>query len=623
MPISRPVKRRFPLKSIGLATVLLTLLFIAASSRVKGQQGQTGTLVNIGQIQGADNLPSYVEDEFIVVLKKEVRRGFRVTPGPSNRPAVSAVSLQQAIERHSVGHFKRQFPGAKTEPDGSSRPDLSGHYKVRVPRGANLDVALADFASDPNVERVEKIGIHPVFLTPNDSLFNDQWHHRGPYGLGSESAWNAEAGDPNVVVAVLDTGVRHRHADLKGNIWKNPGEIANNGIDDDGNGFVDDVNGYDFVESASGAALYTCCDSDCASVDSDPDDSNGHGTHLAGIVAATTNNSTGVAGIAGGFSDGSPGSTSNGVGILPLRIGWNGSFLGLACGFGLIRMDYAAQALHYVASLKARGVNIAAVNASWGSSDTGGLGAAVDEVLANDIMIVHAAGNSNVDTADFLGTKPGVMNVAASDQLGRGADFTNYGNWVDLAAPGVDIMSLWVGPDPSTEYYAIGSGTSMATPMAAGVAGLLESRNPNLSGPEKFALMVATAQPYVDDGRNLGAGILNAESRAGRVRKWFARFHFFGVSCLSICDSSECCQLQCHGNLPCWVRWRRELWREWLADWDHRNIRSLRDHRVWNVHDDSYDGYRNTHRQLSRHHNSNERNPEPSNHSHTGSLHSW
>ena len=333
---------------------------------------------------------------------------------------------------------------------------------------------------------------------------------RSPHGIDSDLAWNAQTGSGNVVVAVLDTGVHYQHPDLAGNIWTNPGEIPGNGIDDDGNGYVDDVSGYDFMESATGASLFTCCDSDCSTADNDPDDNNGHGTHLAGIVAATTNNGLGVAGIAGGFSSGLPGSTSNGVKIMPLRIGWNGALLGLLCGNGLIRMDYAAEALHYVAEQKARGINIAAVNASWGSSDTGGLGAAVDEVLASDVMIIHAAGNSAENAADFLGSKVGAMSVAATDQNGAGADFTNFGDYVEISAPGVDITSLWVGPDPNAAYYATLSGTSMAAPHASAVAALLESLNPGLTASQKFSLMVSNTKPYVNDGRNLGSGILNA-----------------------------------------------------------------------------------------------------------------
>jgi subtilisin family serine protease/uncharacterized membrane protein YkoI len=496
--------------SVGLA-----VLFTTTSRRVQGQQGRNETRVQVNQVQGTEPVQAFVEDEFIVVLKRAVRAGFRTTQGPSNRPAVNVATLQQLIDRHGVARFRRQFATARPRPQGSASPDLTGHFKVRIPRGVSLDVALVDFANDPNVERVEKIGIHPVFITPNDSFYPDQWQHHAPSGIDSNLAWERRSGNPSVVVAVLDTGVHHNHPDLNANVWVNPREIPNNGIDDDNNGYIDDTRGYDFVESATGASSFTCCDADCGTADNDPSDHNGHGTHLAGIVAAVTNNGIGVSGIAGGFGNGTPQSTGNGVRIMPLRVGWNGALLGLLCGNGLIRMDYAAEALHYVAAQKAAGVNIAAVNCSWGSSDSGGFGAAVDEVLASDVMVIHAAGNSGNSTADYLGSKVGVMSVAATDQNGAGASFTNFGDYVEISAPGVDILSTWVGPDPNTAYYATASGTSMATPHASAVAGLLESFNSGLTGPQKFGLMVSSTKPYVNDGRNLGSGILNANLALG------------------------------------------------------------------------------------------------------------
>ena len=131
---------------------------------------------------------------------------------------------------------------------------------------------------------------------------------------------------------------------------------------------------------------------------------------------------------------------------MPLRIEYQARVQGRVTG--LLRMDWAAQAMTYVADQIDRNqVNVAAINWSWGSSDSGGLGAGVANLLAHDVMIIHAAGNDNSTDADFLGSKAGVMNVAATDVNGTGASFTSHGAWVDIAAPGEDILSTYSNPD--------------------------------------------------------------------------------------------------------------------------------------------------------------------------------
>jgi subtilisin family serine protease len=175
-------------------------------------------------------------------------------------------------------------------------------------------------------------------------------------------------------------------------------------------------------------------------------------------------------------------------------------------------MDWAAEAMNYIADLVDAGVNVTAVTCSWSSSNSGGLDAAVDNLLAHDVMVIHAAGNSNTTTADFLGNKTGVMDVAATDQNGNGASFTNHGPWVDVAAPGVQILStshVPTDPDPTHHYIGLRDGTSVATPLVVGVAALLESCDPTLSGPEKFSLIVNNTKPYTDS-RDLGSGIVDA-----------------------------------------------------------------------------------------------------------------
>jgi PKD repeat protein len=469
----------------------------------------------------------YAEDELVVVFRPAARTNLVVDRGTDGTLRVNVPELQRTIELAGVDGLTRQFPTAKPQADGSRYPDLTGYYLVHLGRGADLDRAVAIFEADSNVEHVEKIGLHAVSATPNDTYYQnpppsfpyDQWHYWGTHSIDADLAWDIEAGDPGVVVGILDSGVRYFHLDIGGNsaqwgpaapfsggnAWINPAETPGNSIDDDGNGFVDDAIGWDFVVSAS-----YCIDGDCSTADNNPDDYNGHGTHVAGTVGAITNNARLVAGVAGGYSDGTTGGTGNGVKVLPLRIGWHARYLGQTTG--LVSMAYAAQAMNYVADLVDDGVNVAAVNCSWGSSNSGGIDAAVNALLARGVMIVHSAGNSNSSTADYLGNKAGVMNVAATDSLGAGASFTNYGTWVDVAAPGVDIMSTYRNPDdanPANHYVAVMSGTSMSSPHICGIAALLESCNPALTGTEKFSLIVNNTTPY-SDPRNLGSGIANA-----------------------------------------------------------------------------------------------------------------
>ncbi|MCH8968210.1 MAG: S8 family serine peptidase, partial [Planctomycetes bacterium] len=522
----------------GISVLLLAVGVLAWPT--VGFAADDTKFVRVDRVFGVNQPEMFVEDEFIVVFTRDARANTTVGQNRSGMPTINVPSLQDLIDQNGVNRFARQFPTARARPAGSPYPDLTGHYKVKINAGVDLDTAMDAFARNPQVDHVEKIGIHPIHIDPNDPFYKDspipgfpydQWNYfdrdtsefpAEDFSVQANLAWEVETGDSSVVVAIADSGVRYFHSDLggsdppgpadnitNGNVWVNNGEIPGDGIDNDGNGFVDDMVGYDFVESVSG--FCQCCDTDCGIKDNDPRDGNGHGTHVTGTVAAITNNDNRVAGVAGGFSAGSPTDAANGVKIMVLRIGWNAKCFG-QCGYGFVRMDYAAEAMNYVADqVEFGGVNVAAFNASWGSSNSGGIDAATDNLLAHDVMIIHAAGNSNANSPGYLGNKLGVMNVAATDRDGNGASFTNFGTWVDLAAPGVDILSTWHHfPDPANDYIAVLSGTSMSAPHACGVAALLESCDATLSGPDKFDIMVANVRGYFDN-RDLGSGILNAK----------------------------------------------------------------------------------------------------------------
>ncbi len=259
---------------------------------------------------------------------------------------------------------------------------------------------------------------------PNDPLAGQEWHLKAD---GARAAWARTAGGA-VTVAVIDTGVDTRHSDLRKNLWVNKGEIAGNGKDDDRDGFVDDVNGWDFVGH-----------------DGRPADEHGHGTHVAGIIAARGNNAKGVTGIAQKAK------------LMVLRVldaGNSGTTTNLA------------KAIRFAAAHGAKVANVS-INSSTDDPD---LDAAIADADAKGMLIVVSAGNDAQDldarpSFPACSTSPNVITVAATDRNGRLAPFSNRGSCVDVAAPGTDIVSTG-----RHNGYEMRSGTSMAAPQVAGAA---------------------------------------------------------------------------------------------------------------------------------------------------------
>lgn len=279
----------------------------------------------------------------------------------------------------------------------------------------SVEDAVAAFQADPEVEFAEpNYLLFPQDL-PVDPHFNLQWGLEnsgqtvsgvtGTAGADIDAvrAWALMSGDAATIVAVVDTGSNIQHPDLSSRVWTNPGEIPDNGVDDDGNGYVDDLHGWDFADW-----------------DNDPQDASGHGTHVAGIIAAQNDNGLGVAG------------TGRSIAIMPLRF---------MSAFDTGTVSDAIRAIEYAASNGAR-----IINCSWGSS---GYSAALYSVIASsDALFVCAAGNSGTDN-DTHGFYPAsynldnVISVAATDQRDDLTWFSNFGaDRVHIAAPGMLIYSL-------------------------------------------------------------------------------------------------------------------------------------------------------------------------------------
>ncbi|MBD3299020.1 MAG: PKD domain-containing protein [candidate division Zixibacteria bacterium] len=444
---------------------------------------------NVITVQPKHDAPSflgYVPDRFVVVMKEEIPES-KARNGV-DAASVGVASLDALADRFSVAAVERQFKGAEKK---AGARELARHYKVTITEGT-LDRAMAAYRNDPNVERVEPIGIHTMHAIPNDAFFDPhQWYHTqtSDHDIDSPEAWDIETGSDATVVAILDSGTRYYHQDLggvnasssnpgaaRGNMWINTTELnGSTGVDDDGNGYVDDWIGYDFVESTT-----SCWNGeDCGTKDNDPRDFNGHGTHTAGIVGMLTNDGYGMAGVAGGWGNGSQQEYGNGVKVMPLRMGYSYSYLGQE--YGVVLMDAAAEAFYYAAD---NGADIA--SCSWGSSNSGGISGAVDYFLASGGLVFVAAGNGGAEEApDYLNGRGDCISVSATDEQDNGASFTTYGTWVDICAPGDNIYSTYHDhADPTVDYWASLGGTSMATPMTAGVAALIWSQNPTWSASQ-------------------------------------------------------------------------------------------------------------------------------------------
>jgi thermitase len=385
--------------------------------------------------------------------------------GPAYRDGEILVRLIPGQQR-SARAWATQVLRGRVKRSYSIVPNL---HLIRLGSGMDVSEAVADARRDPAVLYAEPNYAVEALAVPDDPRFPELY---GLEKVGAPAAWDLTTGSSDVVVAVLDTGIAYSHPDLAANVFQNPSDCDGNGLDDDGNGYVDDCHGIDTTNG-----------------DSDPQDDNGHGTHVSGTIGAVGDNAEGV-------------------------VGMNWAVTILACKFldadGVGYISDAVECLDYVKSMKDAGLDVVATNNSWGGGAFSlAMLDAIEAQMESGILFVAAAGNSsgNSDEQPILPASyfvPNVISVAATDEDDLRAGFSNYGrHTVHLSAPGVHVLSTL----PAATYGSY-NGTSMASPHVAGAAALLRAADPGLDwrGIKNLILTGGDSVPGLDDtisGRRL------------------------------------------------------------------------------------------------------------------------
>ncbi|HOX25590.1 MAG TPA: S8 family serine peptidase [Candidatus Krumholzibacteria bacterium] len=398
----------------------------------------------------------------------------------ADRPLAADPALAGTLARHGLA--------ARWVTPPAPGLDLTRRYLL-LDGAADPRAAAAALRAVPGVAAAAVAGTRELFLVPNDPYFTTQWHLRGPAvepaSFDFPAAWDLEWGAADVVIAIIDTGVDWSHPDLAATAWTNAGETPGNGVDDDLNGRIDDVHGWDCGNNDADARPETYLEMGL--------DVGFHGSHCAGIAAAATNNAVGVAGAAPGCR------------VMPLKVNNAAS-----------QITDAAITAAFVYAIT-NGARV--ISMSFGGPDEGGAAAfyqdLVDQALAAGIACVAAAGNNNDPSLMYPAACAGVISVGATNQAGARASFSSYGAWVTVNAPGEHIWSTiqnnyefdfltgllyqltygWDGVNP----YMYCDGTSMACPLVAGVCGLVASRDPTLTPAEVRQLLIDTGEQVAYD----------------------------------------------------------------------------------------------------------------------------
>jgi len=487
------------------------LLLSVAGIPAMADEGGVGSNPIIGAYERPvqnDDTPGYVPDQIIVKFRqgaapeitlRDCSVGYESVRRIHERAIAAEIARlrntlkEEGLKKDSDSWFwfrGKEYDGVDSIEDEvlfeelykDLRPTRQAMYRkyLIVLAGISVEEAVEALRDCEDVESVMPNLIETFDAIPNDTLFNLQWalHNTGQEivinedlsfrgtadcDIDAPEAWDITRGDAAITIAVIDSGVHYQHPDLAGNIWINSAELSGNGLDDDLNGYIDDICGWDFANG-----------------DGDPDDINGHGTACAGIIAAAGNNGMGVSGVAPLCS------------IMPLRTSLESAQIALAINYAIgeeadiISMSFGGygQSRSYEDELR--------------------------DAYAAGIVLVASAGNDGRSDRRLPSAMDEVISVAATDYNNEHAiwndtQLSNFGHTVDVAAPGTHTVTL----NNNNGYVAFG-GTSAACPYVSGLAALLLSRNPGLTPEEVMAVIKASASGVPDSIEYIGQGVINA-----------------------------------------------------------------------------------------------------------------
>lgn len=417
---------------------------------------------------------------------------------------IGIAELDQRFDEYECTAMHRLVPDAILDQVPTAGPDIFRTYVLIFRSEYPVMTVLESFGSSSYIRDVEPDIIYRTDRTPNDAQFTAQWDKEI---MGAEAVWDISVGSPSIICAGLDTGVDWRHPDLSGILWVNPGEDVDgdqdpfwetdypgdiddlNGADDDGNGYADDFLGWDFIAGIGGCAGNEDCDNQ---QDNDMFGRESHGTHVGGIMCAAGNNGIGVAGFSWvgklmalrtGYL------ASDGQGYMPQSATVPGTYYAIANGAKIINMSYG------------------------GGGTTPSSQAATEAAWDAGLLLFGASGNDNVSSIHYPAGYVDVIAVNATNSTDHKANFSNYGAWTEVSAPGVGIPSTVINGG-----YQSWDGTSMASPNAAGAAALLWSLFPDFSNSSIRDLLLTSAENI--DALNptyaglLGSGRVDVENAA-------------------------------------------------------------------------------------------------------------